>query len=127
VRGSKRMRNRPVSSGSARTDLNVTLRYHDATRAVLTAAGALTASTADVLIAALTHHLQAGRRYVRLDLSALHTCDRAGVNALVRAHDAFFNAPGVLILLGARATLRRLLKRNGLDTVLFLAVDRNRG
>lgn len=120
------MPNRP-GSGSARAELNVTLRYYDATRAVLSAAGALTSSTADVLIAALTHHLQAGRRYVRLDLSTLHTCDRDGVNALVRAHDAFFNAPGALILLGSRATLRHLLRRNGLDTVLFLAADRDRG
>ncbi|PZS12657.1 MAG: anti-sigma factor antagonist [Pseudonocardiales bacterium] len=120
------MRNRPAPSGTAHSDLNVTLRYHDATRAVLTAAGALSSATADVLMAVLIHHLHAGRRYVRLDLSALHSCDREGMNALVGAHHAFLEAPGVLVLLGARASVRQLLHRTGLDTVLFLTADRHR-
>jgi anti-anti-sigma regulatory factor len=117
----KRPRGRPVSYGSARSDLNLAVWYRDTTHSILTAAGMLTPGTADVLTRALKHQLESGHRYVHLDVSELLACDRDGALAIVEAHHAFLAADGTLVLAGAGTALRQLLHLLGVDTVLFLA------
>jgi anti-anti-sigma regulatory factor/GAF domain-containing protein len=120
----KRLRGQPISFGSARSDLTLSVGQRDTTHAVLTAGGMLTSVTANVLTKALKHHLESGHRYVQLDVSKLLSCDRDGVLAIVDAHHAFIAAEGTLVLAGARTPLRQLLRLLGVDTVLFLARTR---
>jgi anti-anti-sigma regulatory factor len=120
----KRRRGRSAAYGSARSELNLAVRYQDATHSILTAGGMLTGATADVLTTALKHQLESGHRYVHLDLSTLLGCDRDGVLAIVQAHHAFLAADGTLVLAEASTALRQLLHVLGVDTVLFLARTR---
>jgi anti-anti-sigma regulatory factor len=116
----KRLRGQPISFGSARSDLTLTVGHRDATHTVLTAGGMLTSVTADVLTKVLKHHLESGHRYVQLDVSRL-SCDRDGVLAIVAAHHAFIAAKGTLVLTGVRTPQRQLMRLLGVDGVLFLA------
>jgi anti-anti-sigma regulatory factor len=109
------------NSGSARSDLSLTLGHRDTTHAVLIAGGMLTSATADVLTKVLKHHLDSGHRYVQLDVSKLLSCNRDGVLAIVDAHHAFIAAEGTLVLAGARTPLRQQLRMLGVDKILFLA------
>jgi anti-anti-sigma regulatory factor len=73
---------------------------------------------------ALKHHLEAGHRYVQLDVTKLLSCDRDGVLAIVEAHHAFIAADGTLVLAGVRTPLRQLFRLLGVDSVLFLTRTR---
>jgi anti-anti-sigma regulatory factor/GAF domain-containing protein len=117
----KRLRGQPISLGSARSDLSLSVGHRDTTHVALTAGGMLNAVTADVLTKVLKHHLESGHRYVHLDVSKLLSCDRDGVSAIVAAHHAFIAAEGTLVLAGARTPLRELFRLLGVDGVLFLA------
>jgi anti-anti-sigma regulatory factor len=119
-----RLRGQPISFGSARSDLTLSVGHRDATHAVLIAGGMLSSVTADVLTKVLKHHLESGHRYVQLDVSKLLSCDRDGVLAIVAAHHAFIAADGTLVLTGARTPLRQLLRLLDVDSVLFLARTR---
>jgi len=123
-RRGKRERAQQVLPVSAFWELDVRLDYRDATRAVLTLRGALNTVTAHVLAKALDHHLEAGQRYLHLDVSELTSCDQDGARVLRDAHHACIAADGTLVLDGAGAPLRQLLRLAGVDTLLFLARDR---
>jgi len=120
----KRRHDHRLPSVSALWDLDVSLDYRDATRAVMTASGVLSTVTADVLAKVFKHRLQAGHRYLHLNVAGLVSCDQDGAKALVDAHHAFIAADGALVLVGVRPTLRNMLRLAGVDTVLFLARDR---
>lgn len=89
--------------------------------ATLTVSGELDLATAELLTAALEHQLDAGRRYVRLNLSALTFCDASGLHALVAAHHRFLNGRGTLVLAAVSPAVSRLLTLTSLDRTLFLA------
>ncbi len=113
----------PVNAAADDAGFAVSTLHTDATRAELVAVGQLDLATADVLTAALMGQLRSGRRYLRLDGSAMSFCDCAGLGALLAAHHHFLDARGRLILTGASPRLRRLLQLTALDTVVFLAAD----
>lgn len=114
-----------AAAGNAGLDagLAVSTLHADATRAELVAVGELDLATTDVLTTALMGQLRCGRRFLRLDVSAMSFCDCAGLGALLVAHHHIIDARGTLILTGAPPRLRRLLQLTALDTVLFLAAD----
>jgi GAF domain-containing protein len=120
----KRLRGQPISFGSVRSDLTLTVGHRDTTHAVLVVGGMLTATTMDVLTKVLKHHLESGHRYLQLDVSKLLSCDRDGVLAIVDAHHAFIAAEGTLVLAGVRTPLRQLMRLLAVDNVLFLARTR---
>ncbi|MGI9006796.1 MAG: STAS domain-containing protein [Streptosporangiaceae bacterium] len=62
---------------------------------------------------------RAGRRYPRLDLSAVTFCDAAGLGLLMAAHHRFLAERGTLTLIEAPARIARLLQITALDRVLL--------
>lgn len=88
-------------------------------RASLSAAGELDLAAADVLALLLTQQVEAGRRFVRLDMSAVTFLDCACLEVLVSAHHRYIAAHGTIVLTGVGAPVTRLLKLTGLDGTLF--------
>lgn len=86
----------------------VTLRF-DATRASLSAAGALDSGTAGGLAAAVGEHITARRLYVRLDLSSITSVDETGVSVLAQIHSRLLAERGTLILTGVDSWLEAAL------------------
>ena len=103
--------------------LTLTVTKSDDLRANVRLAGDLDLASARLLIAALEHELDCGRRYLRLDLSGLSFLDSAGVAALVDVHWAFLERRGTVIIIGIRPRARRLLSLTGTDRVLLVAAD----
>ena len=73
----------------------------DTLRARLRVWGALTADSAPLLTSAVATHLGAGRRHLRLDLSAVTEVDETGLAALTDLHRAARTGGGLLVLDGA--------------------------
>jgi anti-sigma B factor antagonist len=99
----------------------VALHAHGATVRV---GGELDLGTAAPLWAVLRHHLIAGRRFLRLDVSALTFVDATALTGLREIHDEALAARGTLVLTGVRALVARVLHMTGLDGVLFLGGSR---
>jgi anti-sigma B factor antagonist len=89
------------------------------TRAVVRAVGEWDLANADILAEMFEAHQKAGRRFVRLDLSALTFLDCACVSVLVTAHRRLLAAGGTLVLTGVTRRVLRLLSLAGLDDVLL--------
>jgi anti-sigma B factor antagonist len=103
--------------------LTLTVTKSDAMRANVRLAGDLDLASARVLVAALEHELDSGRRFVRLDLSGLGFLDSSGISALVELHWRFMAKRGTLILLGLSRHARRLAALTRTDTVLLIAAE----
>jgi anti-anti-sigma regulatory factor len=101
-------------------DLTITVTKADASRASLQLSGVLDDSSAPALLAGLHEQLEAGRRFVRLDLSALTEVDAAGFAAVVLAHFEFLEQRGTLIIADASAAARDLLHQLELDSILLV-------
>lgn len=86
--------------------------------------GELDLGTAAPLWAVLRHHLTAGRRFLRLDVSDLTFVDATALTGLREIHDEALAARGTLVLTGVRALVARVLHMTGLDGVLFLGGPR---
>jgi anti-anti-sigma factor len=95
-----------------------TLRQ-DQTRALVRAVGEWDLAAADALAEELRAHETAGRRFVRLDVSAVTFLDCACLDVLVGAHARFLAARGTLVLSGMTPRILRLLRLTGLDRVLL--------
>ncbi len=74
---------------------------------------------ADALAEALRAHERAGRRFVRLDLSAVTFLDCTCLDVLVVAHQRFLAAKGTLVLCGVTPRILRLLRLAKLDQLLL--------
>ena len=91
----------------------------DRSRALVRVVGDWDLANADALAALLDEHDRAGRRFVRLDVSAVTFLDCACLEVLVAAHRRLLAARGTLVLTGVPARLTRLLRLAGLDGVLL--------
>ena len=93
----------------------------DVTRAAVRVTGELSAACAVLLAEVLDGHLRAGRRFVRLNLTGVETADRVAGAALHRAHRAFLDRRGTLILTGVVPVVHAALAADGLlDDLLVL-------
>ena len=91
----------------------------DRTRALIRAVGEWDLANADLLEELFDEQERAGRRFVRLDVSAVTFLDCTCLGVLVAAHRRFLGARGTLVLTGVSTRLARLLRIAGLDGVLL--------
>jgi anti-sigma B factor antagonist len=91
----------------------------DRSRALLRAAGEWDLANAEQLGELLDEQVRAGRRLVRLDVSAVTFIDCACLEVLTGAHRRLLAARGTLVLTGVPARMSRLLHAAGLDGVLL--------
>jgi anti-anti-sigma regulatory factor len=86
----------------------------DATRATVRVTGELSAGCGVLLGEVLDGHLRAGRRFVRLNVSGVQVLDCSAGIELHRAHRAFLERRGTLILTGVGPVVRAALAQRGL-------------
>ncbi|GAB2480283.1 hypothetical protein GCM10027265_34150 [Jatrophihabitans fulvus] len=91
------MADEPHADAAPFVGLEVATVSADALRAGVRVTGELLATTAPLLNSVLGTHLSAGRRYLRVDLSAAVVGDAGVVDALVEAHTAVSELGGMLI------------------------------
>lgn len=89
--------------------------------ATLVVDGELDLACADELRATLEEQRLAGRRYLRVDTSAVTFLDATVLGVLLEAHREFLARRGTLVLIGVTPRIHRLLRITGLDDVLFVA------
>lgn len=92
----------------------------DEWRAAIQLCGELDIANARDLSRELDAHLDAGRRVIRVDASAVDFIDSTAVGELVNANARCRELHGSLILTGVRRPLQRLLHIAGLDQVLLV-------
>jgi anti-anti-sigma factor len=68
----------------------------------------------------LDDHLQAGRRTLRLDMSAVTFLDSTALSALLEFHHRCLGLHGTLLLTRASDPVRRLFRLTRLDGVLLV-------
>ena len=88
-------------------------------RALLRAVGEWDLANADILADRLDAQLKSGRRFVRLDLSAVTFLDCACLGVLVSVHRRLITMRGRLILTGVTPRVLRLLRLASLDDMLL--------
>jgi anti-sigma B factor antagonist len=92
----------------------------DEWRAAVQLCGELDVANADEITSELNAHLDAGRRVIRVDASAVEFIDSTAVGALVDASVRCRDEHGSLILTGVGRSLQRLLRVAALDQVLLV-------
>jgi len=97
-----------------------TVRVDDR-RASVSVHGDLDVSTAAALWSMLQNHLTAGRRYLRVDLSAVTFIDASAVTAILEVHHEALYRRGTLVLTGITPAVAKVLALTGVDETLFLA------
>jgi len=112
----------PRSDGPS---MSVETVHFDRTRAIIRVTGDLDRATAAPLWAVLQGHISAGRRFLRVDLSGVTFLDAAALSALTRTHQELLTTRGTLIITGVRSVVARVLRRTGLDEVLFIGGPRS--
>ena len=68
--------------------------------------------------------IDAGERFVVLDLAGVPFCDSAGLNALLAASRRAHETGARLVLAGVHGQLRQLLKLTGVDRFLTSSTPR---
>lgn len=103
------------------------VRYYDLAvvdlgplRASVRATGELDLAARDDLAAVFQEQLDAGRRIVRLDLSAVTFLDCSCLGVLIAAHQRFLDLRGLLVLSGVTENVARVLAITGTDDRLFI-------
>jgi len=93
-------------------------------RATVSVHGELDVATAAQLWSVLQEHLSAGRRFLRVDLSAVTFVDTSAVTAIVEVHHEALYRRGTLILEGVTPAVARVLTLTGVADTLFVAGPR---
>jgi anti-anti-sigma factor len=101
--------------------LTISVTLHDVLQTALFVSGDLDIASAPLLSACLENQLDTGRRYGRIDLSALAFIDSTGAAAVLGAHCAFRARHGLLILTGVTPQAARVLRLLGVDAELMIA------
>jgi anti-sigma B factor antagonist len=109
----------PANSVHPNPRASLTTLRHDRSRALLRAVGEWDLANAHLLAKELDEHHRAGRRLVRLDLSAVSFLDCTCLDVLVTAHRRQLAARGTLVLTGLTPRLTRLLTLARLDKMLL--------
>jgi anti-anti-sigma factor len=89
-------------------------------RVSIRAAGVFDLAAREQLSRLLTSELQAGRAFVRMDLTQVTTLDGSCLSTLKEAHDGCLASQGMLLLEGLCDSARRVLVAAGLERCLFL-------
>jgi anti-sigma B factor antagonist len=97
----------------------------DAARACVRLRGEIDALLAPAVSDVLEEHLVRGRRYLRLELSAVTFLDTTALSAILAMHHRVLAARGTLILTGVRNPVSRLIEITQLDQVLFIGGPRS--
>lgn len=97
----------------------------DATRACVRLRGEIDARIAPALGDELAEHLVRGRRYLRLELSAVTFMDTTALSMILAMHHRVLASRGTLILTGVRNPVSRLIAITELDQVLFIGGPRS--
>lgn len=92
----------------------------DTYRATVQVRGSVTASAVAPLAEAIEAHVRAGRRFLRVNLAGVRELDPGALDLLERTHDLLLARRGTLILTGAHTAVMNVLRRAGLDRVLFV-------
>ena len=106
-------------SSDSKGRASLTTIRQDRTRTLVRADGEWDLANAHVLADALAEHQRAGRRFVRLDISAVTFLDCTCLEVLAAAHVRLLGTRGTLVLTGVPARIMRLLSLAGLAQVLF--------
>ena len=109
----------PPSSTSTTTGAYLTTVRQDRAHVLVRAVGEWDLANAHILSQQLEQHARAGRRFVRLDMSAVSFLDCTCLDVLVTAHRRQLAARGTLVLTGVTPRLMRLLRLARLDRVLL--------
>jgi|SRR5689334_13288905 len=109
----------PENSVRPNARASLTTLRQDPSRALVRAVGEWDLANAEVLAELLEEHEKAGRRFVRLDVSAVSFLDCTCLDVLVTAHRRLLAARGTLVLTGVTPRLMRLLGLARLDRVLL--------
>lgn len=107
----------PTTTTTARWSL--TMLRKDPTQALVRIIGEWDLAKAHLLGEQLAQHQKAGRRLVRLDVSAVSFLDCSCLGVLVTAHQRLLATRGTLVLTGVTPRLTRLLSLAQLDRVLL--------
>lgn len=107
----------------AEVDLAIGFASSDSFHARLEVAGCLDEGGMALLLGALHSHLDAGRRFVQLDLSRMAMVSDEALTELAHAHYLFGESKGALILAGILPEARERVWQLGLDRVLLIAPD----
>jgi anti-sigma B factor antagonist len=116
---SRRRLDRSARSGA--TSMSVETVHADRHRALVRVAGELDLATAAPLWAVLRGHLDAGRRFVRLDVAGVTFLDATALGGITVAHHEALARRGTLVITGVHSAVARLLQLTGLHDVLFIA------
>lgn len=106
--------------GTGGSDAPVITESYDDWHANIALHGEFDLSNADELRAELGRHIDAGRRVIRADASAVTFVDSTALGALLEASARCRSAQGVLILTNVPARLHRLIKVTGLEQTLLV-------
>ncbi|MDT4917725.1 MAG: hypothetical protein QOH89_2425 [Pseudonocardiales bacterium] len=87
--------------------------------------GDLDVSTAAQLWSVLQEQLTAGRRFLRLDLSAVTFVDAAAITAILEVHHEALYRRGTLVLVGVTPLVTKVLSLTGASDLLFIAGPRS--
>jgi anti-anti-sigma factor len=98
---------------------SLTTVHQDRTRALVRATGEWDLANVDSLAELIDRHQRSGRRFVRLDLSAVTFLDCACLDVLLDAHLRLLADRGTLVLTGVTPRIVRLLSFARLDGVLL--------
>jgi anti-sigma B factor antagonist len=96
----------------------------DRLRALIRVTGELDVGTSPPLWAVLRGHLDAGRRFLRVDLSGVTFLDASVLGGITEAHHQALARRGTLVITGVRSLVARVLHVTGLDEVLFVGGSR---
>jgi anti-anti-sigma factor len=105
--------------------ITVTVTMRRSRRAALSLSGELDLASAPLLRACLENQLDTGRRYTRVDLSAVTFVDLAGLTALLTAHEAYQQRHGKLVLVALSPSVQRLVSLVGAEDELLISRDRD--
>jgi len=103
---------------------SITIALCDPRRAWVRIRGALDWLLTAELEAVLTAQLEAGRRYLRLDLTGVTYIDPAAIEVIVRAHHRVLARRGTLVLNGVPEPINRALVAADPDRVLLIGGPR---
>jgi anti-sigma B factor antagonist len=92
----------------------------DEWRAAIALQGELDIANAHELRGELVHHLDAGRRVIRVDLQQVFFMDSAAIGELIKATERCAAEHGSLILTNVSPRLYRILTITGFDKVLLI-------
>jgi anti-anti-sigma factor len=109
----------PENSVRTNTRASLTTLRQDRTRILIRAVGEWDLANAHLLDEMLAEQQEAGRRFVRLDMSAVTFLDCTCLDVLVSAHRRLLAARGTLVLTGITPQQMRLLKLARLDQILL--------